>query len=546
VSGTPGRTRSRGSRSRDGLLLGVDVGTGSARAGLFTADGRQVGRGEREIRIWRTRPDHVEQSSDDIWQAVGAAVGEALAGAGASGDDVCGIGFDATCSLVAVDAAGLPVTVSVDDDDARNVVVWMDHRAVGDAEAINATRHPVLEFVGGAISPEMQTPKLRWLKRELPDTWRRAALWLDLPDYLTWRATGCEDRSLCTTVCKWTYLGHERRWDEGYFRAIGLEDLAEERFTRIGVRVRVPGELLAPLSERAARELGLTAGTPVAASLIDAHAGALGTLGAPGVEAPLTRRIAVIAGTSACHLAVAPERLQVPGVWGPYYEALTPRSWLLEAGISASGAFLDHVLKSHPAFPGLGGNVFERLEQTVTALGGRGETEASLTHDLHFQPNLLGNRAPLANPSLTGGLAGWRLRDDEEDLARWYLAALQSLAYATRHIVDALGERGLSVDVLIASGGSAASARWCGIHADAVGIPVVVPADADGVLLGSAMLAATAAGTHGSLADAMQAMTGMGRVVAPDPAMRDFHDRKYRVYRRMIEDQLGYDAIMDG
>jgi ribulose kinase len=153
----------------EALFLGIDVGTGSARAGLFTADGHGAGRGQRDIRIWRTTPDHVEQSSDDIWNAVAAAVADALTQAGRPGSAVRGIGFDATCSLVALDHAGRPVSVSGDGGDERNVVVWMDHRAITDARAINATRHPVLDFVGGTISPEMQTPKLRWLKRELPD-----------------------------------------------------------------------------------------------------------------------------------------------------------------------------------------------------------------------------------------------------------------------------------------------------------------------------------------------------------------------------------------
>jgi FGGY-family pentulose kinase len=526
------------------LLLGVDVGTGSARAGLFTQSGRQVGRGTRDIRIWQTTPDHVEQSSDDIWSACGAAVGEALASAGARPDAVAGIGFDATCSLVALDADARPVSVSVDGDDARNVVVWMDHRAIEDADAINATGHEVLDFVGGTISPEMQTPKLRWLKRELPETWRRTTLWLDLPDYLSFRATGSTDRSLCTTVCKWTYLGHERRWDPTYFRAVGLEDLATDDFTRIGGTVRLPGERVGTLTVAAASELGLPEGTPVATSLIDAHAGALGTLGAPEPDVPLTRRMAIIAGTSACHLALTGERHQVPGVWGPYFEALVSDTWLLEGGISASGAFLDHVLSMHPAAAGLT-DMFPHVEGRLRSLEGEGATLQDLGRDLHLQPNLLGNRSPLADPRLRGGLAGWALRSDDDDLVRWYVAALQALAYATRHILDAFRESGVEVDLLIASGGSAASDDWCRTHADALGIPVVVPGDVDGVLLGSAMLAAAAGGIHPSVTAAMTAMASAGRIVAPEATTKDYHDRKYRVYRQMIEDHRAYARIMD-
>jgi len=526
----------------EALLLGVDVGTGSARAGVFTADGRQIGRAEERIQTWQTTPDHVEQSSDDIWRAVSSAVRAACREAGARPDAVVGIGFDATCSLVALDASDRPVSVSVDGGDERNVVVWMDHRAIGDAAAINATAHRVLDYVGGVISPEMQTPKLRWIKRELPQSWRRTARWFDLPDYLTWRATGSDDRSLCSTVCKWTYLGHERRWDATYFDAIGLDDLTADSFRKIGSHVRVPGERLGALTPAAANDFGLSPGIAVATSMIDAHAGALGTIGASGHAAPISKRMAIIAGTSACHLATAPAGTSVHGVWGPYYEALLPNEWLLEAGISASGAFLDHVLRSHPAYES-GTHTFSALEQRLTDLLGRNSVQ-ELTHDLHLQPNVLGNRAPLADPTLRGGVSGWTLREDADDLARWYLAALQALAYATRHIVDAFAERGRGVDLLIASGGSALNPRWCQTHADALGIPIAVPHEADGVLLGSAILGSTAAGVHASLDVAMLAMTRLGRIVQPDPSTAEFHDRKYRVYRRMIDDQRAYRALM--
>ena len=524
------------------LYLGVDVGTGSARAGLFTADGRQIGRGVHPITTWKPAPDHVEQSSDDIWMACCRAVQEALRSAAASPGDVRGIGFDATCSLVALDAEGQPVTVSRDGDDARNVVVWMDHRATRDALEINATAHRVLEYVGGAISPEMQTPKLRWLKRELPRTWQRTCHWLDLPDFLTWRATGSTARSLCSTVCKWTYLGHEARWDASYFHEIGLGDLAEDRFARLGTDIRSPGECIGVLSTRSAAELGLEAGTPVGVSLIDAHAGALGTIGGAGSDIPMDRRMAVIAGTSACHLALVAEGQRVRGVWGPYHGALLPGRWLLEAGISASGAFLDHALRGFCA--GTESDALRNAEQALQQLEAAGTTAADLTRDFHLQCNVLGNRAPLADPGLTGGLAGWTLRSDGTELARWYLAALQSLAYATRHIVEAMRDAGVSPELLVVSGGCAANPRWCQVHADALGLPIAIPQQPDGVVAGSAMLGACAAGAYASLEDAAAGMNRIERILKPNVTERAFHDAKYAVYRRMIDDQRAYAAIM--
>ena len=184
--------------------LGIDVGTGSARAGVFDHQGHLLGTSTHPIRMWRPQPDFVEQSSVDIWRACCTAVQAAVGQAAVSADQIRGIGFDATCSLVALDANDQPVSVSPTGNDERNVIVWMDHRAVEQAQRINATNHEVLRYVGGVISPEMQAPKLLWLKENVPKSWERAAMFFDLPDYLTYRATGDATRSLCTTVCKWT------------------------------------------------------------------------------------------------------------------------------------------------------------------------------------------------------------------------------------------------------------------------------------------------------------------------------------------------------
>jgi ribulose kinase len=173
----------------------------------------------------------------------------------------------------------------------------------------------------------------------MPDTWKRAARFFDLPDFLSYRATGVDTRSMCTTVCKWTYQGHESggagRWDTSFFEQVGLGDLAEESFQRIGQRVRPIGECVGGLSERAASELGLQPGTPVAVAIIDAHAGGLGLLGTPvDGEAPnedeLDERLALIGGTSSCHMAVSKEPRFIPGIWGPYFAAMVPGFWLTD------------------------------------------------------------------------------------------------------------------------------------------------------------------------------------------------------------------------
>lgn len=547
------------------LFLGIDVGTGSARAGLFTAEGRMLASCSQVIRMWKPKADFVEQSSEDIWAACCMATRAALAKAGAKAGQVAGVGFDATCSLVAVDADGSPVSLSPTGRDEQNVIVWMDHRAIPQAERINRTKHAVLRYVGGVISPEMQTPKLLWVKEHLPEAWKRTARFFDLPDYLTYRATGDDTRSLCSLVCKWTYLGHRGAdgagWDASYFKAIGLDDLAAERFRRIGDRVRRMGEPLGRgLTAAAAKELGLAAGTAVGVSIIDAHAGGLGLLGAPlggkKVNArELGGRLALIGGTSSCHMAVSPEPRFVRGIWGPYFSAMVPDLWLTEGGQSATGALIDHVIFSHAAAAELaadakkqGRTVYEllneRLDELAKSEGVR--FPAELTRELHVQPDFHGNRSPRANPTLKGAISGLTLSATRDDLARQYLAAIQAVAYGTRHILEELNRKGYSIRTVFVCGGGTKNPVFLREHADITGCTLVLPKEPEAVLLGAAVLGAVASGRQASVVSAMAAMNAAGERVAPTRgAVRKYHDAKFAVFHQMHRHFLKYRRIME-
>jgi len=546
-----------------GLYLGVDVGTGSARAGLFDDLGTMCGSATRDIETWRPEEDVVEQSSEDIWRACGSAVGGALAEAGAGADEVRGIGFDATCSLVALDGKDRPVTVSPTGQDEQNVVVWMDHRAIEQAERINAGGHRVLGYVRGVISPEMQSPKLLWLKERMPETWSRTARFLDLPDFLSYRATGDDARSLCTTVCKWTYMGHEEpeqtgsvgRWDRSFFDSIGLDDV-QGQGSRIGGRVRPMGEPLGRgLTEAAARDLGLAPGTPVAVGIIDAHAGGVGMLGA-GLESAtaetLGRRLALIGGTSSCHMAVSPEAREVPGVWGPYYSAMVPGLWLSEGGQSATGALVDHVIFSHVRAAELeaeaerrGTTVYDLLNDRLDALATDAPFPAQLAEAIHVLPYFHGNRSPRADPTLTGMVSGLRLSDTVDSLALLYLATVQAIAQGTRHIIDAMNGAGYELETLIMCGGGTKNRVFLREHADVTGCEILLPREPEAVLAGSAMLGAVAAGDFQELPEAMGKMSAVGDRLAPaGGGIKRFHDAKHAVFQRMYDDQVAYRGMM--
>ena len=528
-------------------FIGIDVGTGSARAGVFNAEGRLLGVGKKDLALWREAGDIVEQSSNDIWNAICFSTKTAIAEAGIAPESVKGIGFDATCSLVVLDSDGKPLAVGPSEDAARNVIVWMDHRAIDQADRINAGGHDVLRYVGGRISPEMETPKLLWLKENRPETFAAAGHFFDLADFLSFRATGSTERSVCTVTCKWTYLAHEGRWDAGYFRAIGLAELAENDFARIGSNVvDIATPLGDGLTETAAAELGLVAGTPVGASLIDAHCGGVGTFaceGPNGENLPPETQMALIMGTSACAMTLAKDANFVDGVWGPYFGAMVPGFWLLEGGQSAYGAALDHLITLHPAYSAMrekaaaaGLPLPVYLEKRAVEKAGSAEQAAFLGRDIQVVPEFLGNRAPYADPQATGVISGLKLETSEDGLVSLYVAGLCGLCYGTRQIIEAEKEKGLPLETIVVSGGAAQSALLRRILADATGLKVALPDTAEPVLLGGAIIGAVASGHHRDLEQGARQMSSIREIIEPaGSAVAALHAAKFAAFALLQE-----------
>ncbi len=539
----------------DNLVVGVDVGTGSVRAGVFDLRGKMLGSGECSIKIYRPAPDFVEQSSDDIWRAAGRAIRNSLWSAGVAAARVVGLSFDATCSLVTLDRNDRPMTVSPTGKADRNVIVWMDHRAIGQADRINSTRHRVLRYVGGKLSPEQEPPKLLWIKENLPRTWKNAGKFLDLADFMVYRATGNDIRSLCTVVCKWTYLGHEGkhgRWDKSFFEGVGLEDIFENG--RVSKTVRPMGTYAGPLTEVSAKELGLAPGTAVAVGIIDAHAGGVGVLGsALRSGAGAQSVLALIGGTSSCHMATTEKPVFVKGVWGPYFGAMIPGMWLLEGGQSATGSLIDHVIADSAAARQLLATAkkenktpYEILNAEVQRIKTREKKGPEITKNLHILPYYHGNRSPHADPHARGMLDGLSLDCTLENLALRYYAALQAIAYGTRHIIEALNSKGLSITAIHACGGGTKNPLWLREHADVTGCDILLPREPEAMLLGTAILAAVGAGAYPSVTDAMAAMGRSGKAVRANPTTKRYHDAKYSIFRKMYTCQLSHRAAMAG
>ncbi len=310
-------------RGRRGLLLGLDVGTQSLRAALVNRCGRAVAYGVAPIETAYPRPTWAEQDPESWWTAARSAVRSALDAAGAGPDDVAAIGLDCTaCTVVACDDAGTPLCPAL---------LWMDQRSFREAEDISAMGDPVLRYVSGRVSPEWMLPKALWLKRNKPELYRSAARVVEGTDWMMHRLTGQWTLSLNHVAVKWNYARPDGGWPLGLLGAVGLDDLVAKWPERIVPLGRGDGRLGRP----AAEDLGLPPDIPVAQGGIDAYLGML------GLGATKDGDVAVIVGSSTCHLAQSREGVFGSGAGGCYPDATVEGLYTLEAGQTATGSILD-------------------------------------------------------------------------------------------------------------------------------------------------------------------------------------------------------------
>jgi FGGY-family pentulose kinase len=464
------------SRSRE-FVIGVDVGTLSTRAGVFDLKGSMMANATQTISVHYPQPDFVEQSSEEIWEKTGQAIREAVQEAQIRSEHIVGISFDATCSLACLDNEYKPLSISTTGDPSRNIIVWMDHRAIKEADAINQTQHRVLQYVGGKISPEQEPPKLKWIKENLPKTWESAGKFMDLTDFMVFKATGEDKRSLCTCVCKWTYLGHEGNqgsWDYRFFAQIGLSDLFENH--KVTSFAYPMGSLAGGLTEASAKALGLRPGIAVGVGIIDAHAGGIGVLGDCAKKAfedvnVWDRILALVGGTSSCHMAASSHPRFIPGIWGPYYGAMIPEMWLNEGGQSATGSLIDYVIRNNSSYHEIETmakeahlDIYEFLNQEIEKHQG-----PELTKDINVLPYHHGNRSPRADAYARGVVVGLTLNQSIFEVAKQYYATVQAIAYGTRHIIETMNERGYQISEIYMCGGHTKNQVFLQEHADVTG-----------------------------------------------------------------------------
>ena len=509
------------------LLLAVELADGLVRAAAFDEFGRIAACGEQPIETQRPADGHAVLRMDGVWHAVGGAVHACLAGDPALGMRVVGLGFAATTALVLECDGAAPFANGADTFGPT------DRRALAEAAEINAGGDRWLDHRGGAVPPESNLARLAWLKRHDPAAWARLRTVRDLCDELARRATGVEAHAQASLTTQFPYLPQEvPPWREGLLAALDLAELPGLGALS-GIAVP-PGGMHGTLLPDVAAFFGLPPGIPVAAGLVDAHAGLLGTIGR-GVAGRAENTAVLVGGAATALLALSPEERLIPGIEGPFRDALFPGLFLYQAMQPCAGTALDAVLARH----GIGGHEAVAAE-ILAALDAEG---AGFAARRHVVPDFLGNRAPLNDATLGALATGIRAEGGHRAGLEAYYATARGLALQLRQVIGHFNANGFAISRVALGGAQSGNPLLERLYRDALG-GLVVSSAAQPVLLGVAMAAAVAAGIHPSLAIAVDRMAPPQIRLAPDPFWRRAHDAAFGIYLRLCaaRDAAAFDA----
>lgn len=544
-------TPERGSEGREEnrCVVGVDFGTLSARAAVVrVVDGNILGEAVAEYEHGVMRklpgaetelpPDWALQDPYDYLGALKRATGEALraaeanvSSAGGAALKVAALGFDFTaCTMLPVDRTLTPLCKK--PEFSREPHAWVKlwkHRSAGSqAQTITAMAgrqgEEWLTRYGGTASAEWFFPKVLETLENAPEVYAGADRFLEAADWLTALLTGNEVNGPSFAGFKAGYIAGAGYPSEALLTAL---DPRLEGFAGAKLRGRVagPASVAGKLTEKGAELTGLPAGTPLAVPVIDAHASM------PALNLTKPGDAMLILGTSGCLIMHSDGAKDVPGTCGYMKDSVIPGLTTYEAGQPAVGDIFDwfvrtslpadYLLEAHAR--GIG------RHELLTEKAARLKPGQSGLVALDW---LGGNRSVLADASLRGMICGLGLNTKPEEQ---YRAWLEATAFGFRRILDQYEMYGVDVDNICVSGGIALkNPLLMQIYADVTGRRLSVSGAKQSGALGSAIMAAAAAGCYPSVTAAAASMSApYDRVYTPDPAGSEAYAPLYRKYCRL-------------
>ena len=442
--------------ARAELILAVDQGTSGSKAILVGGAGEVVARGSHPIGRTHPAPGWVEQSADEVWTSVVAAVDTCLAGRDPYAIAAIGLSNQRESLLLWDRATGEAVSP---------VLSWQDQRTAARCAQLTAEGYAglVRDRSGLPLDPMFSAAKGEWLLDHADPDRKRARngeLCLGTIDsWLLSRLGGEHLMEMGNAARTQLFNIRAQGWDADLLELFGIpEQLLPRVVPSTGPFPAAAG--LAPLPD----------GVPITAVLADSHA-ALFAHGRAG-----TGHVKATYGTGSSVMGLCASDVDVgAGLCLTVAWATDSVSYAVEGNIRSSGSTLGWLADLVGRTPG-----------ELTALAATASSDG-----IHLVPAFTGLGAPWWDADAKATLTGMTFGSTVAHLAR---AALESVAFQVEDVVAAVDAAAGRVDTLLADGGASENADLMQLQADLSGRTVRRSLVPDLSALGAAFLAGQAIG----------------------------------------------------
>jgi len=440
------------------VVLAIDHGTSGVKTALVTLEGDILAAHVVATAVHHTPDGGVLQDPEEWWAAFVTGARAVLAESRLDPSRLAAVACSSTYSTtVATASDGTPVAPALTWLDARGAPLVRE-RMAGWPSIQGYGVPQLLRWIprtggGPTLSGKDDLAHVLWWQARQPDVYRAADAFLSSKDWWNLRLTGRLAASFDSVTLFWITDNRridDVRYDEGLLRCLGLDGA---KFPPL----RRSTDLLGPLTDAVADELGVPRGTPVVVGSPDLQSACVGSGAVRDFEAHL------YLGTSSWILAHVPFKKTDPFHAIASLPSALPGRWFAANEQDMAGGCVEHLLTRlvYPDDALAPGPAPDDAHRRLEALAGG---VAPGARGVLYLPWLNGEKTPVDDETLRAGFLGLGLDTTRADLCR---AVLEGVACNTRWVLGYL-ERflGRRVDRVRVIGGGAQSDLWCQVHAD--------------------------------------------------------------------------------